>query len=336
MAPRIAILGLGLMGGSLWRRLAAEGYPVTGYDIDPATRMAARADATTMSNPSAGRIVDTIPAAVADAEVAVLGVWVPDVEGLMHQIHETGFGGILTDVTSVKQPVQDIIDRKYPGTRWIGGHPMVGFSRQGYTSSHGDMYEDCPWVLCIDEDAKPASTMRDWLFLARIFTSIGARVVPITARNHDEAVARISHTPHIVANALTLNAAASPLGHLALTLGAGSFRDSTRVATSSPDRTASFCSWNSDALADELDQLIARLNQARMILRSGSNNTQALRDWLWPGHVVRSAWPPLPDNEVSFAASGQSLLELGHAGGWVRKVNGTQVVAVRPTSIPLR
>lgn len=336
MSTRITILGLGLMGGSLWRKLAAEGHQVTGYDVDRGTREEAKIVASTMSNRNADRVVDTVPAAVVGAEIVVICVPVPDVPEVLHAVHEAGYRGLLTDVTSVKGPIQDIIDRKYPATRWVGGHPMVGFERAGFFASTSRMYDDCPWVLCIDEDAKPATAMRDWLTMATLLTSIGCRVVPVTAAEHDQAVARVSHVPHLVASALTQLAAATPLGHLSLTLGAGSFRDGTRVAAARPDRTAAFCGWNASALASELEQLIGRLTQARTILRGAADPTAALHDWLWPGHVVRSTWPPEPGTETTFSALPARLLELGRSGGWVTKVDGHQITGVQPLPTPLR
>lgn len=330
---RITILGLGLMGGSLWRKLAAEGHHVTGYDIDRGSRDEARKVAATTSNRLADRVVDTIPAALAAAEVVFICVPAPDVPGLVDRIHEAGYRGILTDVTSVKEPVHRYITSRYPATRWVGGHPMVGFERSGFYASDANMYDNCPWVLCLDDAAKPASTMRDWLYLASLLTKLGSRIVPMTARNHDDAVARISHVPHIVASALTQLAAAGDIGPLALTLGAGSFRDSTRVAQTRPDRSSAFVGWNAEAVAAELDQLIARLRRARARVKS-DDPVGELRDWLTPGHIVRSAWPAVPGRTVRLPQAVPALLAHGWAGGWITDITDQEIVGVLPEPLP--
>lgn len=329
---RITILGLGLMGGSLWRKLAAEGHQVTGYDLDHDSREEARRVAAATSNRHADRVVDTIPAAVAAAEVVFMCVPVPDVEELLHGIHEAGYRGILTDVTSVKEPVRRMVTERYPATRWVGGHPMVGFERSGFFASNVNMYDDCPWVLCLDEDSRPASAMRDWLFLAKLLVGIGSRVVPMTAKDHDDAVARISHVPHIVAAALTQVVASGEMGQLSLTLGAGSFRDTTRVALTRPDRVAAFCGWNAEALAAELDQLIARLRRARARVRS-ADPVAELEEWLLPSNIVRNQWPPQPGSSVKIPPTIPKLLELGRAGGWISHIDDNELTGVLPAPI---
>ena len=87
---------------------------------------------------------------------------------------------------------------------------------------------------------RPVTSLSDWLDLAALITSLGARVVPATADEHDRAVALVSHLPHLLAFSLAATAADD---RLALTLGAGSFRDVTRVAATNPDLAADFLAF---------------------------------------------------------------------------------------------
>jgi prephenate dehydrogenase len=170
-------------------------------------------------------------------------------------------------------------------------------------------------VLCLEDETA-------------LVTGLGARVVPATAAEHDKAVARISHVPHLVAAALAAAAGASPL---ALALGAGSFRDGTRVAATRPALTAAMCGGNADALRTELDALLGRLTVARQLL-DDPDPVAVMTGWLEPGHAVRARWPAEADAPEQLPARVDALIDLGHAGGWITAVSpdGTTVTAVRP------
>ena len=303
----VAVLGLGLIGGSVLRRAALAG-PVVGYDADPGARAAAE---------SAGyRVAASAGEAVAGADLAVLAVPLPAIPEVLGGIR--GFGGLLTDVTSVKGPVDDLVAEYAPGVRWIGGHPMAGREHSGFAAGDARLFEGCAWVLCLGE------SLADWLSLAALVTSWGARVVPAVAAEHDAAAARISHAPHLAAAALAAGAA----DPLSLALAAGSFRDGTRVAATRPALTAAMCAGNAAALTTELDALIARLHAARAAL----GDPAALAEWLAEGHRVRVGWPPAPGVREPLAPSLESLAVLGREGGWVEAVgqDGSSVTAVRP------
>ncbi|MCW2501923.1 MAG: prephenate dehydrogenase/arogenate dehydrogenase family protein [Actinomycetia bacterium] len=305
----VAVIGLGLIGGSLLRRAARTG-PATGYDADPPTRAAAE---------SAGyRVAGSVAEAIADADLVVVAVPLPAIRGVLGEIR--GFGGLVTDVTSVKGPVDALVAECAPGIRWVGGHPMAGREQSGFAAGDASLFDQCAWVLCVPADGD----LRDWLGLAALVTSWGARVVPALAAEHDAAAARISHAPHLAAAALAAGAA----DPLSLALAAGSFRDGTRVAGTRPELTAAMCAGNADTLATELDALIARLTQARGLL----GDPAALAEWLRAGHRVRSGWPREAGPSQQLSPSIESLVALGRDGGWIESVgqDGSSVTAVRP------
>nr|BFE67198.1 hypothetical protein GCM10020092_004990 [Actinoplanes digitatis] len=199
----VAVIGLGLIGGSLLRALAADGHRVTGYDAGAETREAARAQARSSGSTDAWRVADSIAEAVADTEVAVLAVPLPAIPGVLASLG--GYPGLITDVTSVKGPVRNLIGDR----RFVGGHPMAGKESSGFAAGDPRLFDGCAWVLCLEPgDTDPA----DWLALARLFTRLGARVVPVTAAEHDRAVAGISHVPHLLAAALSGVLAEQPAG----------------------------------------------------------------------------------------------------------------------------
>ncbi|WP_436525581.1 prephenate dehydrogenase [Actinoplanes sp. HUAS TT8] len=309
---RIAVIGLGLIGGSLLRALAAAGHEVTGFDADPATRELARA--------AGHRILDSAPEAVDGTEVAAIAVPLPHLPRVLADL--AGYRGLVTDVTSVKGPVRALAD-EHGVPRFVGGHPMAGTAASGFAAADPDLFRGAIWVLCVE----PHSTdLADWLTLARLFTALGTRVVPITADEHDDAVARISHVPHLLAAALTSTLAGAPLS---ATLAAGSFRDGTRVAGTRAELIAAMCAGNAPAVHRELDAVIADLIRLRDDLTDTAPTAKIL-PYLEKSTKLRQSWPPTPGAPGRMTADADALLALGRSGGWVTSVDGTELSTMRP------
>ena len=308
---RIAVIGLGLIGGSLLRALAVAGHEVVGYDADPGTREQAR---------TAGfEVAGAVGEAVHGSAVTALAVPLPVLPHVAADLD--GYDGLVTDVTSVKGPVRDLLK----GFRFVGGHPMAGKETSGFAASDSDLFAGCAWVLC----PEPHETvLADWLSLAGLFTSMGARVVPVTAAEHDTAVAQISHVPHLVAAALTRQLAGNPL---AGTLAAGSFRDGTRVAGTRAELIAAMCGGNRDAVRRELHALIGSLEDLAGLLEA-DDPVEALLPSLRASTALRQGWPARPGVPEPVDADVRALLALGRSGGWVTSVNGTELLGMRPES----
>ncbi|WP_067509928.1 prephenate dehydrogenase/arogenate dehydrogenase family protein [Actinoplanes sp. TFC3] len=304
----VAVIGLGLIGGSLLRALHAHGHQVIGYDLDPETRHAARAYPT----------AETIPAAIQDAETTVLAVPLPALHPVRTQLAD--YDGLLTDVTSVKGPVAKLFE----GRRFVGGHPMAGKESSSFAASESTLFDGCAWVLCLE----PGTTsLPDWVTLARLYTSIGARVVPATADEHDKAVARISHVPHLLAAALSNLLEGHPL---AGTLAAGSFRDGTRVAATRAELVAAMCGGNAAAVQSALAGVLADLGAWDRAL-DADDPVAALTPLLRRAGELRRGWPGAVDVPVEIALDGDSLLALGRAGGWITRVEES-AFGLRPGS----
>jgi prephenate dehydrogenase len=207
---------------------------------------------------------------------------------------------------------------------FVGGHPMAGRETAGFAAADPDLFSGCAWVLCLE----PETDLGDWLTLAALVISLGARVVPTTAAEHDRAVARVSHVPHLLAVALAAQAATDPL---ALTLAAGSFRDGTRVAASPPDLIAAMCGGNAEAVRAALEDVLFDLGGALNALED-PDPIEALRPWLTRGTTARAGWPAPASEAAQLPANPEVLLRLGRAGGWVTAA-GTDlrtVTAARP------
>ena len=326
----VAVIGLGLIGGSLLRALAAEGHFVSGYDLDPQTRAAAGALAKAATLPQSAdpatrgiafkgewRVAGSIAEAVAGAELVVLAVPLPAIPGVLAEL--TGHPGLLTDVTSVQGPVRDLM----AGRRFVGGHPMAGSESSGFLASDPKLFDGSAWVLCLEPDT---TDLTDWLTLARLYTGLGARVVPVTAADHDRTVAEISHVPHLLAAALSTVLAGNPLAGL---LAAGSFRDGTRVAGTRPELIAAMGGGNAPAVRQVLAGILGRLQEYERDLAS-DEPIAALTERLRVPSELRRAWPPRPDVTVEVPAEPGALLALGQAGGWVTEVREDRLEAMRP------
>jgi prephenate dehydrogenase len=324
----IAVIGMGLIGGSLLRALAEAGHWTIGYDLDPATRAMARTGAAQAPKESRWQVAPTIADAVASANLVVVATPLTAVAHVLDEIAGAGYAGLVTDVVSVKQPVRDLVERRLRGdgvrlAGYVGGHPMAGRETAGFAATDPALFRDCAWVLCLDEETR----LDDWLTVARLFTGLGARVVPTTAEDHDRAVATVSHVPHLLAAALAV-AVQDPL---ASTLAAGSFRDGTRVAASAPDLIASMTGGNAGPVLDALESILDQLDGARGALES-SDPIAEIRRWLAPANAARTSWPRGWGEPKQIPATADDLLDLGDEGGWITDVSpdGRTVTSAHP------
>lgn len=256
---RVAVLGLGLIGGSVARRLLDRGCAVLGWDPDGATREAAR---------GIGIEVLTSPADLVEAGVDLVVVAVP-----LRAVEQTAdlLAGILppetvvTDVASVKAPVRAAMNRVGLGAQYVGAHPMAGTEHSGFDASSGDLLSGARWAVTLDEE----TSERAFLLVAAMITELFDGVVfPLTDDVHDEAAALISHVPHVLATELLNLVAHAQIRPVAVGLSAGSFRDGTRVARTTPRRTQAMVTDNAVWVAPVLRRAIADLERLAQALES--------------------------------------------------------------------
>ncbi len=278
--PHVSVVGLGQLGGSLAAALVAAGRPVSGWDGDPSARGAAAARGVAISPQLTGVVVLAVPMPVLTAAL----------DGLSLDPDAT-----VTDVGSVKGPVVAALGAAH-GDRFVGGHPMCGTERSGHEATDATLFAGARWALCLE----PGTDLRRWLRVAEVALAVGAEVVPVTAAEHDDAVAAVSAVPHLLAAAVA--AAAGQAGPLALSLAAGSFRDATRVIASDPAFVTALVEGNAGPAGAALDRVRAELD------RPWSELVAA-------GHAVRTAAPGRRAVRVPLDRS--ALLALGRAGGAV-------------------
>lgn len=264
---KITVLGVGLIGGSIG--LAARerlGALVSGFDPDAGTR------ATAIERGAIDEGHDEIAAACEGAEVVFCAAPVAELPELAEAaLAVVGAAAVVTDVGSVKRA---IAERLAAESRFIGGHPLAGAETAGVGHARADLFDGARWYLT------PTDRTEGVLYdkLQRVVAEIGARPQAIDAGAHDRMMAAVSHVPHAVANALASEAAGvlSEPGE-PLPEAGPSFRDATRVAGANPAIWGDIFIENREAVATGIDAIVAHLQDAAGIIRSGDRT--AVEAW---------------------------------------------------------
>jgi len=220
---RIAILGLGVMGGSLARALAQAGRPptVVGWSPDPAEREAALAVGALVEAPSEWR------QCVAHADLVVLAAPLEASRELLPGVAAATPSEVtISDLVSLKAPLAAVAAEVGIANRWVGCHPMTGSEQSGFGASRADLYRRARvWTVASPQAASRVAAVHE------LWASLGARPEQIDAGEHDRLVAIVSHLPQLAANALAAVLADAGVDPDQLGPGGGQM---TRLAGSSP------------------------------------------------------------------------------------------------------
>jgi prephenate dehydrogenase len=254
---RIALLGLGLIGGSIARALrerdgAANRDEISAWSPSGNGPVAAVRDGTI------DVAAPTPVAAIEGADLVVLAAPPPIViellEGLAGRWGSALGEAVVTDVASTKSA---IVQRATSlGLRFVGGHPMAGRETSGYGAAERDLFEDRPWVV-VPGAADDAAVAR----VESLARAVGARPMRMDADVHDAAVAAISHLPLVLAAAL-VEAVAGPRGQArrgsraAVDLAAAGWRDMTRLARGDVSMGSGIVMTNTGAIADRIRDVV--------------------------------------------------------------------------------
>jgi prephenate dehydrogenase len=276
----VAILGPGLIGGSLALALAERGlakrlmiYARSPRALDE-IRLAG-VDAELSTNPSE---------AVREADVVILCVPIEAMAGLVHEFRDAlKPKALVTDVGSVKGSVVRDIEPLIEGRAlWIGSHPMAGSERGGFAAARPDLFDGATVIL-----TPTKHTPRDAERLAsKLWTALGGNLAILSPEKHDQMVAAVSHIPHLLAAALVNHA----VEHGNLDLAAGGFRDTTRVASGSPELWVEILQANREAVSYQLRQLMFQLALLTTALENTDQATakSELLSMLKAAHDARS------------------------------------------------
>lgn len=281
-ARRVAILGLGLMGGSLGYALSRLARPpqIVGFAHRPEVRARARKLGVV------DEIHDTPSAAVRGADLVVLCTPVSALEGLMADAAGSLVeGAVVTDVGSTKRSVVAAASRLLPkSVHFVGSHPMAGSEKKGIDFARPDLYDGAACVLTPTAGTHPTAIARVEAF----WTKLQCRVHRMDPETHDQVLAYISHLPHLLAVNLV---AIQPKG--SAEIAAGGFRDMTRIAAGDPVMWRDIFVDNRDqirtaavALKAEIDRVLAMLDgNDPAVLQGYLNQVKEKKQTFGPGQL---------------------------------------------------
>jgi prephenate dehydrogenase len=255
--PRTAaVVGLGMIGGSLALRLRQLGVRVVGVDIDPSALSLAQergaVDSVTQEMEAVGG-ADLVIVATPLGHVAQTGI---------AAARRMRAGAVLTDVGSVKAPVVAAIHAGLPeGVRFVGGHPMAGTEKQGMAAADAALLDGRPFVLTPTPRTDPGAVTLMQAVIARL----GMHPVILDPVQHDELVAQASHLPYLVSLALH-----RAIADDARPIGGPTMLEMTRVARSPAGMWTEICRANREAILRALARFEAELARLRRGVEEGA------------------------------------------------------------------
>lgn len=256
---RIAIVGFGLIGGSLAmaiRQRWSSGL-IIAVDRKDVLEMAMRMQAADVGGD------DLVMAAGAD--LVVLAAPVLQNHRILEQLEDVIPGdALVTDAGSTKQAIVEAAKALPPRLRFVGGHPLAGAAEGGLRTARADLFADRPWIFTPDDRSRPEDVHR----LEQFVSAVGARPQRMTPDAHDRLVAFLSHLPQLTASAL-MHVVGTNVGSEGLALAGQGLRDTTRLATSPACIWRDILRTNSTDIVAAIDALIAVLQQLRADANGG-------------------------------------------------------------------
>jgi len=280
---KITIIGVGLLGGSIGlaarrRKLAREvaGFVRRRASLKDCERAGAVDYATT-----------DLLAAVSNADLVVLCTPLAQMRSLAEQFSPAlKKGAIVTDVGSVKADVLRELESLMAkaGAHFVGSHPMAGAEKTGVSASRVDLFRNAVCVLTPTKRTNAAAARK----LERFWKVLGARVVKLQPEQHDLFVSRSSHLPHVVAASLA-NLVLDPKSpKQQASLCATGFRDTTRIASGSPEMWRDIALSNRKNIARSVDAFIDELKRFQAILKK--SDARAITKFFETAKARRDGW----------------------------------------------
>ncbi len=261
---RVAIIGLGLLGGSIGLAVKAHLPDVrtTGYDADVQTRSRAA------QRGLVDQVCQTAADAVRNTQLVIVCVPVGAMgEAAVDFAAALPAGVVVSDVGSSKESVAAALTAALPGVAVIPAHPVAGTERSGPDAGFASLFQQRWCIITPPADADPAQVAA----LAEFWQGLGARVEIMSAAHHDMVLAVTSHLPHLIA--YTIVGTASDLEGVTqgevIKYSAGGFRDFTRIAASDPTMWRDVFLTNKDAVLAMLQRFTEDLTALQRAIRVG-------------------------------------------------------------------
>lgn len=276
---RVAIIGLGLIGGSLGLALKAAGAEVAGYARRPETASSA------MSRGVVDRCGKDLPSTIKGAEIIVIATPALTVKDVLADLAgHLPKGAIVTDVASTKVDVMKWAAEYLPANScFIGGHPMAGKEVAGIAAADAELFRDCTYCLVPGGNVKAESRRK----MEEMVKAVGAKHFYIDAQEHDALVAGISHLPHLLSVALVATTANDPRWPAMARLASSGYRDTTRLASGDPRMSRDICLTNKKPIVEAIDSYINSLKELRRLISDGD---EKIEEYFIKAREARGDW----------------------------------------------
>lgn len=280
---QVAIIGLGLIGGSLGLALKQSQLP--GREIVGFARKSETASEALRLG-AIDRAELKLSTAVSKASIVIIATPVLAIRDILGQIApHLPPRCVVTDTGSTKAQVMKWAQVLLPATvDFIGGHPMTGKETSGLDSADAGLFHGCTYCLTPAANASPEAVQA----MAELIEIIGARPLFIDPAEHDSFVAAVSHLPILLSAALVSTTANNPSWPQIAKLAASGYRDLSRLALGNPEMSRDICITNQDNIIRWIDRYIEEMNRYRGLVSEGSGE---LMEALIQAREARRKWP---------------------------------------------
>ena len=279
--PEVAIIGLGLLGASLALSLNHNKYMVSVWNRNQEACKAM------VDCHAAEKVYATAQEAIANGDIVILCLPIPVTVEYIDKYHDQlKPGAVMTDISSVKGCVIKCAN-KYPHLNFVGSHPMAGTEKSSYLSAVKGLYNNAD-ILIVPGEYSSSEGIK---IVKNFWQSLNSNIKDIDSKSHDELVANSSHMLHIIASALTrsiLDRSDASEQRRYYSGCATGFRDTSRIASSSPNMWKEICISNTEAIIPALDEFQLRLEEMRKSLLE--NDGDKFAELFALGRNLRDSW----------------------------------------------
>ncbi|MEI8242637.1 MAG: prephenate dehydrogenase [bacterium] len=277
----VAIIGIGLIGGSVARDLRRTGFAtrLTGVGSTPARAEIAL---------KLGLVdrVTTLETAVREADLVVLAIPVDRIVKLLPQVLDLTDRQTVTDMGSTKQDIADAVRNHPRRSRYVASHPMAGTENAGPAAAQDRLFEGKVAVLCDLADSAPDALQT----VESLYAMLGMRLVRMNAATHDLHAAYVSHLSHVVSYALALATLEKEKDDNDIfALAGGGFASAARLAKSAPEMWVPIFRQNRAAILDAIDTYQQKLLALRAAIDAGDDSR--MRDLIAEANRIRRILP---------------------------------------------
>jgi len=259
---KVAIIGVGLIGGSLAIILREKGIAKNIIGIGRGIKNLETAKKLDVID----SYTQDVKEGVKDADLVVVAIPAASIAKVIKEaLPSLKKGAIVTDVGSVKKIIVDEIGKILPDTiHFIAGHPIAGTENAGVEAAFSTLFQNIRCILTPTQKTNKAALEK----IKKLWEIAGSEVILMDAEKHDKIVAAVSHLPHVVAYSLVNTVSSiNDFNESIVKYSAGGFKDFTRIASSPPEMWRDICLLNKDAILDVIQRFQKTLKGLEVMIK---------------------------------------------------------------------